>query len=86
MFITDIFESVQRMKDYYQTILILNRINILAIEFEADFYQCIYVVNQMNELCNEYKQAIHENKLKLYSINVMMSNHQLNLKHKSLIF
>ena len=45
MSITDIFESAQRIKDHYQTILIFNKVNILAIESEADFYQRVYIIN-----------------------------------------
>jgi len=67
MFITNISELVQRTENYYQIILILDRINISAIELETDFYQRVHIVNQMNELCNEYKQVISENKLKLHS-------------------
>jgi hypothetical protein len=67
MFITDISESAQRTEDHFQTILTLDRINILAIEFKSDFYQRVHNVNQMNELCNEFKQVISENKLKLHS-------------------
>jgi len=67
MFIFDISESTQRTEDHYQTILILNKVNILVIESEADLYQQVCNVNQMNELCNEFRQVISENKLKLYS-------------------
>jgi len=70
MLITDIFESTQRTEDCYQTILILDRINILVIKFEADFYQRVCNVNQMNELYNEFKQVISENKLKLHNIKL----------------
>ncbi len=70
MFLINVFESTQRTKDYYQIILILNKVNILAIESEVDFYQWVKDVNKMNELCNEYKQAISENKLKLHSIEL----------------
>ncbi len=70
MSIANISESAQCIKDYYQTILIFNRVNILAIESKADLYQWVFIVNQMNELCNEYKQAISENKLKLHSIKL----------------
>ncbi len=68
--IADIFESAQRTKDCYQTILTSDKVNVLAIESEVNLYQWIYIVNQMNEFCNEYKQAISENKLKLYSIKL----------------
>ena len=39
MSLIDIFESTQRIKDHYQIILTLDRINILAIESEVDHYQ-----------------------------------------------
>ena len=39
MSIADISESAQRTENYYQTILIFNRVNILAIKSEADLYQ-----------------------------------------------
>ncbi len=45
MSITDIFESAQRTENYYQTILIFNKVNILAIESEVDFYQQVFIVN-----------------------------------------
>jgi hypothetical protein len=67
MLITNISESAQHIENCYQTILILDRIIILAIELEADLYQRVHVINQTNELCNEYKQVINENKLKLHN-------------------
>jgi len=67
MSLINVSESTQRTEDCYQIILTLDRINILAIEFEIDFYQWVKDVNKTNELCNEYKQAISENKLKLHS-------------------
>ncbi len=70
MFLINIFESTQRTEDHYQIILTLNKVNILAIESEVDLYQRVKDVNKMNELCNEYKQAISENKQKLYSIEL----------------
>jgi len=36
MSLIDVSESTQRTKDRYQIILILNRVNILAIESEVD--------------------------------------------------
>ncbi len=70
MSLIDISESTQRTEDRYQIILILDKVNVLAIEFEADLYQRVKNVNKMNELCNEYKQAIIKNKLKLHSIEL----------------
>ncbi len=55
MFLINVFESTQRIEDHYQIILTLDKINVLAIEFEVDFYQQVKDVNKMNELCNEYK-------------------------------
>ncbi len=70
MFLIDIFESTQRTEDYYQIILTLDRVDILAIESEVDLYQWVKDVNKTNEFCNEYKQVISENKLKLHSIEL----------------
>jgi len=39
MSIADIFESAQRTKDCYQTILTSDKVNVLAIESEANLYQ-----------------------------------------------
>jgi len=39
MFLIDISKSTQCTEDRYQIILTLDRINILAIEFEVDLYQ-----------------------------------------------
>jgi len=39
MSLIDVSESTQRTEDRYQIILTLDRINILAIEFEIDLYQ-----------------------------------------------
>ncbi len=45
MLIADNFESAQRIEDRYQTILTLDRVNVLSVESEANFYQWIYIVN-----------------------------------------
>ncbi len=45
MFIMNVFESAQCIKDHYQTILILNKVNILVLESEADLYQRVHDVN-----------------------------------------
>ncbi len=56
----DSSESVKDINDHFQTILILNRINVLLIkfeiksEYETNLYQRVHLVNQKNELCNEY--------------------------------
>jgi len=70
MSLINVSELTQHIEDYYQIILTLNRINILAIESEVDLYQRVKDINKTNELCNEYKQAISKNKLKLHSIEL----------------
>jgi len=60
MLMIDSSESAKDINDHFQTILILNRINVLLIEFkiepeyEANLYQRVRLVSQKNELCNEY--------------------------------
>ncbi len=66
MFLANIFESAQRLEDHFQTILILDKINVLSIESEANLYQWVQMINQINEFCSKYKQAINENKLKFH--------------------
>ncbi len=66
MSLADISESAQRLEDCFQTILILDKVNVLLVESKANLYQWICMINQTNELCNEYKQAMNENKLKFH--------------------
>ncbi len=66
MFLANIFESAQRLEDHFQTILILDKINVLSIESEANLYQWVQMINQINEFCSKYKQAMNENKLKFH--------------------
>ncbi len=74
-------ESAKDINDHFQTILILNWINILLIEFEIEseyeinLYQCIHLVNQKNELCNEYQQAMNKDELKLHDMK--LKNYQI---------
>ncbi len=39
MFLANVSESAQHLEDYFQTILTLNRVNVLSIESEANLYQ-----------------------------------------------
>jgi len=66
MSLADVSESAQRLEDHFQTILTLNRVDVLLVESKANLYQQVCMINQMNELCNEYKQAMNENKLKFH--------------------
>ncbi len=69
-------ESAKDIDDYFQTILILNWINVLSIEFkieseyETNLYQRVRLVNQKNELCNEYWQAMNKDELKLHDMKL----------------
>ncbi len=66
MFLANISESAQRLEDHFQTILILDRVNVLFIESKANLYQWVWMINQTDEFCSEYRQAINENKLKFH--------------------
>jgi len=45
MFLANIFESAQRFKDRFQTILILNKVDVLSIESKANLYQRVWMIN-----------------------------------------
>jgi len=66
MLLMNISESAQRLEDHFQTILTLDRIDVLSIELKANLYQRVQMINQTDELCNKYKQAMNENKLKFH--------------------
>ncbi len=66
MSLANVFKSAQQLEDYFQTILIFNKVDVLLIESKANLYQWVCMINQINELCDEYKQAMNENKLKLH--------------------
>ncbi len=66
MLLANISESAQRLEDYFQTILIFDRIDVLSIESKANLYQRVWMINQTDELCSEYRQAMNENKLKFH--------------------
>ncbi len=66
MSLANVFESAQQLEDHFQTILILDKVDVLLVESKANLYQRMHMINQMNELCDEYKQAMNENKLKFH--------------------
>ncbi len=76
MSMIDSSESAKDIDDRFQTILILNRIDVLLIEFEIEseyetnLYQRVRLVNQKNELCNEYWQAMNKDELKLHDMKL----------------
>ncbi len=67
MFLANVSESAQRLEDRFQTILTLNRVDVLLVESKANLYQRVHMINQTNELCDEYRQAMNENKLKFHT-------------------
>ncbi len=66
MSLANVFESAQRLEDRFQTILTLDRVDVLLVESKANLYQRVHMINQTNELCDEYRQAMNENKLKFH--------------------
>jgi len=66
MFLANVSELAQRLEDRFQTILILDRVDVLSIELKANLYQRVRMINQTDELCSEYRQAMNENKLKFH--------------------
>ncbi len=70
MLLANIFESAQHFEDRFQTILTLDKVNVLSVESKANLYQWIYMINQTDELCSKYKQAINDNKLKFHIIKL----------------
>ncbi len=66
MFLANVFESAQRLENYFQTILIFDKVDVLFIESEANLYQWVCMINQINEFCSEYRQAMNDNKLKFH--------------------
>ena len=39
MFLTNVSESAQRLENHFQTILILDKVDVLSIESKANLYQ-----------------------------------------------
>ncbi len=66
MSLANVSESAQRLEDHFQTILTLDKVDVLSVESKANLYQWVCMINQTDELCSEYKQAMNENKLKFH--------------------
>jgi len=66
MSLLNISESAQRLENYFQTILIFDRVNVLSVESKANLYQRVYMINQIDEFCSKYRQAMNDNKLKFH--------------------
>jgi len=64
MLLANVSKSAQRLEDHFQTILTLDRVDVLPVESKANLYQRVRMINQTDELCSEYRQAMNENKLK----------------------
>jgi len=67
MSLANVSESAQRLEDHFQTILTLNRVDVLPVEPKANLYQRVCMINQTDELCSKYRQAMNENKLKFHT-------------------
>ncbi len=67
MLLANVSESAQRLEDRFQTILTLDKVDVLSIESKANLYQRVQMINQTDELCSEYRQAMNENKLKFHT-------------------
>ncbi len=63
MSLTNASESAQHLEDCFQTILTLDKVDVLSIESKANLYQWVWIINQTDEFCSEYRQAMNENKL-----------------------
>ncbi len=70
MLLANVSESAQRLEDCFQTILTLDRVDVLSVESKANLYQQVCMINQIDELCNKYKQAMNKNKLKFHIIKL----------------
>ncbi len=66
MSLLNISESAQRLENYFQTILIFDRVNVLSVESKANLYQRVHMINQIDEFCSKYRQAMNDNKLKFH--------------------
>ncbi len=66
MLLANVFESAQHLEDCFQTILTLDKVDVLPVESKANLYQRVCMINQTDEFCSEYRQAINENKLKFH--------------------
>jgi len=66
MLLANISESAQRLENHFQTILTLDRVDVLSVELKANLYQRVCMINQTDEFCSKYKQAMNENKLKFH--------------------
>ncbi len=66
MLLANVSESTQHLEDHFQTILTLDRVNVLSVELKANFYHWVHMINQTDKLCSEYRQAMNENKLKFH--------------------
>ncbi len=45
MLLANVSESAQRLEDHFQTILTLDRVNVLSIELKANLYQRVQMIN-----------------------------------------
>ncbi len=55
MSLANVSESAQRLENCFQTILILDKVDVLSVESKANLYQWVCMINQTDEFCSEYR-------------------------------
>jgi len=45
MLLANVSESAQHLEDCFQTILILDKVNVLSVELKANLYQQVHMIN-----------------------------------------
>jgi len=73
MSLANVSESAQRLEDCFQTILTLDRVDVLPVESKANLYQRVCMINQTNELLSFNRQQLKKTKL---IIEVQINKHR----------
>ncbi len=73
MSLANVSESAQRLEDCFQTILTLDRVDVLPVESKANLYQRVCMINQTDELLSFNRQQLKKTKL---IIEVQINKHR----------
>jgi len=73
MSLANVSESAQRLEDCFQTILTLDRVDVLSVESKANLYQRVCMINQTDELLSFNRQQLKKTKL---IIEVQINKHR----------
>jgi len=71
--LANVSESAQRLEDRFQTILTLDRVDVLPVESKANLYQRVRMINQTDELLSFDRQQLKKTKL---IIKVQINKHR----------